>query len=131
MTDQAVDTPAATTPLADPDDRGRTTIGDGVVEQIARIAANDVDGVAAHGSDLGRLVGRQYPKASAEVAGSRARLHVEVAVTWPAPIADVCARVRDSVAARVRELTGLEVDTVDVTAAQVVQPEQPTVRRVQ
>lgn len=131
MTDLAGQTQPAREQLPEPDERGRTTIGAGVVERIARAAATEVPGVAAHGSGLDKVVGRQYPKASADVAGSRARLALQVAVAWPYPLADVCAQVRDAVAARLTELTGLAVDAVDVTASKVVHPEQPTTRRVQ
>jgi len=111
--------------------RGRTTFSVGVVEHIARLAANAVEGVAEHGSGLEKVVGRQYPKVNAEVAGSRARLSLQVAVAWPYPLADVCARVRDQVTTRLGELTGLDIDAVDVTAAKVVQPQEPESRRVQ
>lgn len=116
--------------MAEPDQRGSTTIAGGVVEHIARLAANEVDGVAGAGSGLDQVLGRRYPKANADVAGSRARLNVQIAVAWPYPLADVCARVRETVTTRLSELTGLSIDAVDVTAAQVVQPGQPTGRRV-
>lgn len=116
--------------LAEPGRRGSITIAGGVVEHIARLAANEVDGVAGVGSGLDKVVGRRYPKADADVAGSRVRLNVQIAVAWPYPLADVCARVRETVTTRLSELTGLSIDAVDVTAAKVVQPEQPTRRSV-
>ncbi len=101
------------------------------MEHIARLTANEVDGVATLGSGLDKVLGRRYPKANADVAGSRARLNVQIAVAWPYLLADVCARVRDTVTTRLAELTGLSIDAVDVTAAQVVQPGQPPGSRVQ
>ncbi len=95
------------------------------------MAATEVEGVAAQGSGPDKFLGREFPHASAEVAGSRARLTVEVAVVWPQPLSEVCARVRALVTARVSDLTGLTVDAVDVTAAKLVHPEPPTTRRVQ
>lgn len=130
MTDHTGPHAGATT-LADPADRGHTTIADGVVERIARLAATDVPGVEPAGSGLSKVVGRQYPKVNADVAGSRARLTVEIAVVWPYPLADVCAQVRDHVTDRLTELTGLSIDTVDVTAATVVQAQTPKAKRVQ
>ena len=117
--------------LAEPAERGRTVIGDAVVERIAVHAAGGVPGVVEVGSGLDKVVGRHYPKASADVAGGRVRLHLEVAVAWPSPLADVCADVRDTVTDRVTELTGLSVDTVDVTAAKVIHASPPPTRRVQ
>ena len=86
MTDQgvlptAVDTATDTGPgagagSAEPGQRGSITIADGVVEHNARLVANEVNGVATVGSGLDKVVGRQYPKAAADVAGSRARLNV-------------------------------------------------------
>ncbi len=112
--------------------RGRTVIEAAAVEHIAARACLDVDGVTLAGSSLGKVVGRQYPKAHANVAGTRARIQVEIAVEWPHPLADVCGQVRQAVTSRVDELTGLNVDTVDVTAAKVVHaaPDTPP-RRVE
>lgn len=137
MTDQAVSDrtgeaePSESPALAEPGDRGRTVIADAVVERIAVRAASDVDGVEHAGSGLGKVVGRQYPKASVEVAGNHARLSVEIAVSWPHPLAQVCASVRDAVTGRLAELTGMDIDAVHVTAAKVVLPEPSTPRRVQ
>lgn len=117
--------------LAEPAGRGRTVITDAVVEHIAAQAAAGVDGVTPAGSGLDKVVGRAYPQADAHVAGGRVRLHLEIAVAWPHPLAGVCGQVRDTVTARLAELTGLSVDAVDVTAAKVVHaaPAPPT-RRV-
>jgi len=118
-------------PLAEPEDRGRLDIADRVVERIAMYAASAVPNVVQVGSTLERVVGRQYPKASADVAGGRSRIGVDVAVAWPASLAEVLLAVRDSVRTRVHDLAGLEVDAVDVTAAKVVHVQPATPRRVQ
>ena len=117
--------------LAAPFQRGRTVIADAVVEHIAVQAATGVDGVTPAGSGLDKVVGRAYPQAHARVAGGRVRLHLEIAVAWPYPLAGVCGQVRDTVTTRLAELTGLAVDTVDVTAATVVHtPPAPPTRSV-
>ncbi|MEO7060747.1 MAG: Asp23/Gls24 family envelope stress response protein [Lapillicoccus sp.] len=123
-------TDAAT--LAAPGERGRTVIEEAVLESIAVRASGEVPGVVVQaGSGLAKVIGHQYPKADADVAGTRARLRVDVAIRWPYPLADVTAQVRDSVTARLTELTGLTIDAVDVTAAKVVHDQRPTPRRVQ
>lgn len=117
--------------LDEPGGRGRLVVADRVVERIATIAAREVSGVTQVGSALERAVGRQYPKADAQVAGDRARISVEIAVAWPTSLADATAGVREIVRARLGDLAGLQVDTVDVTAAKVVHDDAPTPRRVQ
>ena len=116
MADQAGTDPAR----AEPGTRGRLVVADRVVEKVASIAAGEVDGVVASGSGLGGLLKHRYPRADATVAGDRARVHVEVAVSWPLPLAQVTAAVRQRVGLRLDELVGLAVDAVDVTAATVV-----------
>lgn len=115
----------------DPGSRGGLVIADGVVERIATIAAGQVDGVVSVGSGLDHVLGHRYPRSTATVAGDRARLAVEVAVGWPHPLGQVCARVRDDVRSQVSGLTGITVDTVDVTAAKVVPVAVPARSRVQ
>lgn len=114
--------------LAGPDQRGRTVIKDKVLETIAARAARDVEGVAADGSDLTQLIGRALPRADAQVAGTRARVQVTIAVAWPQPVGQVAAHVRDTVRAALSEMTGLDVDAVDVQVAKVLHL-SPTIRR--
>ncbi|MGL5930363.1 MAG: Asp23/Gls24 family envelope stress response protein [Dermatophilaceae bacterium] len=120
----------ADTALAAPAERGRTVIEHRVVERIAARSCLDVAGVVRAGSDLDRLVGRRLPGVSATVAGHRARVALEVAVTWPTPLADVAARVRDHVSATVTGLAGLEVDAVDVEIARMAAAGSGDGRRV-
>ncbi len=117
--------------LAEPDQRGRTTIEDAVLERIATHAALEVDGVTATGSDLQRLIGRRLPKADAHVAGTRARVQLEIAAAWPHPVATVAAAVRDQVTTRLVELTGLDIDAVDVEITRIIHTTEPERRRVQ
>lgn len=117
--------------LAEPEQRGRTIIENAVLEHIAVHAALDVSGVAATGSDLEKLIGRRLPKADAHVAGTRARVQVEVAAAWPHPVATVAAAVREHVSERLLALTGLQVDAVDVEVTRVIHSPQAQQRRVQ
>lgn len=114
----------------DPAERGRTVIEDAVFERIATRAATEVPGVAGVGSGLDKVMGRALPKAEARVAGSRARVRVEIAVTWPHPLPSVAATVRDHVTTRLTELTGASVDGVDVDVTRVIQASEPQRRRV-
>lgn len=111
--------------------RGRLVIDDRVVERIATLAAQEVAGVARSGSMLGSLVGRRYPVSDAHTAGGHTTVSVELAVVWPTPLGSVARQVRDHVHERLRSLTALTVDSVDVTAAKIVHAEADEKGRVQ
>ncbi len=120
--------PEATLPTAktdasatEPAGRGRLDVADLVVERIVMIAASQVPGVVAAGSPLDGVLGRRYPKASADVAEDRATVDVQIAVAWTAGLASTATAVRDRVRTQVHDLAGLSVDAVNVTIAQVVQ----------
>ena len=111
--------------------RGRLHIADQVVEKVATIAAGEVPGVRTTGSGLESVVGRQYPKAKAEVAGGHAQVRLDIAVTWPAPLGRTAASVRQHVREQLESLVGLSVDVVDVTVATVSPADRSDPRRVQ
>jgi len=115
--------------LAPSAERGRTTIADRVVTKVAAIAATEVESVVDTRSGWTTIVRRGLPHAEAVVAGGTTRIAVEVAATWPAPLAQVSSDVRDHVTTRVADLTGTRVSRVDVTVADVVHQAAPA-RRV-
>lgn len=117
--------------LPDPAERGRLDIAERVVERVATIAAVEVPGVNSVGSTLEGMLGRQYPKAKAQVAGSQARVSLDIAVAWPSPLGRTAAAVRERVRTQLQSLLGLTVDIVDVTVASVTQAAPPSDRRVQ
>lgn len=117
-------------PLAGRTELGSISIADRVVTKIAaRAAAENPDAGAAAARVFGRPVPgagslgvrgtdlSALPKTSVEVDGSKAYVTLEIAVRWPAPVAEVTGQVRRHVRDRVRELTGLEVDEVHVIVA--------------
>lgn len=101
-----------------------------MVETISCAAATEIDGVQRSGGSLEGVVGRRYPKADARTAGSRTRIGIEVAVLWPSPLSQLLGQVRERVRTRVVDLTGLDVDAVDVVAARIVQDTPELPRRV-
>lgn len=112
--------------MAEPDqaeERGTLVIADKVVERVAAIAAREIEAVTDRTTGWQRPLTRNLPRATAKVAGGRARVLVDVAVSWPTPLASMAAQVRDHVQERVTTLTGVTVTAVDVTVADVVQPE--------
>ncbi|HET9631606.1 MAG TPA: Asp23/Gls24 family envelope stress response protein [Terrabacter sp.] len=116
--------------LAEPGERGRLDIAERVVERVAHIAACEVRGVRSVGSSLEGVVGRQYPNVKAQMAGGHARVDVDIAVSWPIPLARTAAEVREHVSERLTSLLGVKVDAVDVTIA-TVSPAGTEHRRVQ
>ncbi len=112
---------AGNTDLPEAGKRGRLAIADQVVRSIARLAAAEVSGTVP---GEGGWHARRLPRAQARVAGDRTRVSVEVGARWPSPLPVVAAAVRDTVASRLRELTGLTVDAVDVTVEAVLPPDE-------
>ncbi len=109
---------------------GTISIADGAVSKIAaRAAAENPDAGAAAARMLGRAVPgaghlgvrgtdlQALPKTSVEVDGSKAFVTLEISVRWPASVPEITGQVRRHVRDRVRELTGLDVDEVHITVA--------------
>ena len=112
---------------------GTVSIAEGAVEKIAaRAATEHPDAGAAATRVLGlQLPGAGHlgtrgtdlhglPKTSAEVDGSKAFIRLELSVRWPASVPATTAAVRAHVRSRVNELTGLDVDEVQITVADLV-----------
>jgi uncharacterized alkaline shock family protein YloU len=111
------------------------TIADRVVEKIAQVAAGEVERASGIprgllGTTFGRPTATTRPRASAKVDVSTVSLKLSVSVEYPAPVRDVAAEVRERVARRVYELTGLKVTEIDVTVPLFLtdRPRQPRVR---
>jgi Asp23 family, cell envelope-related function len=96
--------------------------------ELARAAAENPDAWAATARVLGRAVPGAIPgvrgtdldalpKTSVDVDGSKAYVSLEIAVRWPAPVAEVAGQVRRHVKERIRELAGLEVEEVHIVVA--------------
>jgi len=120
---------------------GTISIADGVVSKIAaRAAAENPDAGAAAARMLGRAVPgaghlgvrgtdlQALPKTSVEVDGSKAFVTLEISVRWPASVPEITGQVRRHVRDRVRELTGLDVDEVHITVADLATDITPSPR---
>lgn len=114
--------------LAPPAQRGHLEVRPRVVDRVGRRAATEVDGVVR--GTTGRLGRHDLPSVTSRVEAGRVRLDVDVAVAWGRPLAAVAAAVQRTVADRVEELTGLQVDVVDVTVDSVVVAHETPQRRV-
>lgn len=125
----------STSDLAEPAERGRTRIADRVVERIAARAVAEVDnatGVARRvlGVRLGSAGPDSAAKVSADVDGGVVAVNAVMSVRWPAPIRTVTRQVRTNVTDRIQELTGLQVQYVDIEVATLLTDAGDEDRRV-
>ncbi|WP_262059493.1 DUF6286 domain-containing Asp23/Gls24 family envelope stress response protein [Streptomyces sp. STR69] len=92
--------------------RGTTTVSDKAVRKIAERAAAEAL------ADRGATAVHGVAKGSAGVRGWRADVAVDVALPYPAPLAETVRSLQEHVGARTRQLTGLDVarPRVGVTA---------------
>ncbi|MDA2814945.1 Asp23/Gls24 family envelope stress response protein [Nocardiopsis sp. RSe5-2] len=90
------------------EERGSTHIPASVVEKIAARVAREVPRTRS-------------ARAQARVRGGTAVLKLALGVDYPAPLRRTCAAVRERVATRVAELTGLAVPQVDIEVTELRQ----------
>ncbi|WP_328778674.1 Asp23/Gls24 family envelope stress response protein [Streptomyces canus] len=120
-----------------PETRGRTTIGDGVVEKIAGIAAREVPGIHALGGGFVRTMGTMRDRVpgghtsagrgvKVEVGEKQTAIDLQVVVEHGVSITDLAAEVRKSVIAAVERMTGLEVVEVNIAVNDVHLPDEDT-----
>ncbi|MEU6427190.1 Asp23/Gls24 family envelope stress response protein [Microbispora sp. NPDC046973] len=94
-----------------PTAHGTTTISDRAFTRIAEKLASEDE----------HVTGR--PHVSASVCGAVAAVHCDLAVRYPAPVPRLAAKIREHVRRRLRELTGVAVENVDIEVVELV-PEQ-------
>jgi len=102
-----------------PEERGRLTVADRVVERVAGYAAAQVDSAAAAPRRLlGISVGEARADAEAAVRatvdGRVATVAATIAVAWPQSVRRVTEALRARVREDVRRITDVEVAQVDV-----------------
>lgn len=124
--------------VAPPEGAGRTELGRITVDArvVAKIAARAALEIPDAGGASPRVLGRNMPaaqplglrrtaldslpKTSADTDGALTSIDVTLSVRWPASINDVTNTVRQHLARRVNELTGLTVAEVNVTVSALV-----------
>ncbi len=119
-------------------ERGRTTISDSVVSQIAGMAAQEVDGVhmggsasRAAGGILGSITGSegQGRGVSVEVGATEVAIDLTMGVEYGRNIMEVVEEVRRRISERVQSLIGLRVTELNATISDIVFPENGGQRR--
>jgi uncharacterized alkaline shock family protein YloU len=113
-------------------ERGRTTISDSVVSQIAGMAAQEVDGVhmggsasRAAGGIIGSITGSesQTRGVSVEIGTTEAAVDLTMGVEYGRNILEVVEEVRRRISERVQSLTGLRVTELNATVSDIVFPD--------
>lgn len=117
-----------------PQTRGKTFISDEVISVIARLAAEQVEGIHKLGDSnmramLSRL-GRHHGVAS-EVGLKEAAIDIDVVIEFGYPIRDVAEQLREAIIVSVEQMTGRRVVEVNVNVFDVHVPkvEQKRTRR--
>ncbi|MEU7690105.1 Asp23/Gls24 family envelope stress response protein [Microbispora hainanensis] len=94
-----------------PTEHGTTTISDRAFTRIAEKLASEDEHVAGP------------PHVTASVCGAVAAVHCDLALRYPAPVPRLATKIREHVRRRLRELTGVAVENVDIEVVELV-PEQ-------
>lgn len=98
-----------------PEERGVLDVRTKALQHIVERAALEAQHTVVHSSLLGRLRGADWPSASVTMHGRSARVEVDVACVWPAPVAQIAAEVRDTVLREATRISGVHIRSVDVT----------------
>lgn len=125
---------ATTTAMEVAANRGHTYISDDVVSVIARLSAEQVEGIHQIGeSNLRTLFGRggRHHGVDAEVGMKEAAVDLEIIVEFGYPIREVAQSLRREVIESVERMTGRRVVEVDVNVVDVHIPGDDRKRRRQ
>lgn len=119
-----------------PTTRGRTRIADSVVGTVAALAAREVPGVARVGTGAERLAGEVVHRLTGSATSTAgvtvvvdegtASFAVELVATGDRPVHETADDVREHVVEAVEGMTGLRVGRVDVTVADLEDPDTTT-----
>lgn len=104
---------------ADPATRGQLSISNAAVAHLVEAAAAEVDGVLGKQS-TGMLRSEGGVRANVLVDHNRAKLRLSLALSYPAPVPVVLARVRSQVTERLRTLADMQVTGFDIGVTQLV-----------
>ena len=119
--------------LAGSSERGKTTIADSIVAQVARIATREVPGVhdlVDHGSG-GLLSGLSHrasgetrvPGVQVKIEDHEVAISLQIAVSYGVSIPQVTEALRSTVVEHVERMTGLTVREVNIDVAKLMLPE--------
>lgn len=119
---EATTKPQTSTPTAAADDRGKTYISDDVISIIARIAAEQVEGVYQIGeSNLRGMIARlgRSKGIESEVGLKEAAVDIEIVVIYGYPVKQIADTLRGQIIENVEYMTGRKVIEVNVHVVDV------------
>ncbi len=87
---------------------GATAVSERTFVKIATEVAADDDRLA------------EKPRVAASISGAVAAVRLGLAVRYPAPVRQVAAEARERLMSRIRDLTGITVENVDVDIVRLV-----------
>ncbi|MBP2707847.1 Asp23/Gls24 family envelope stress response protein [Microbispora sp. RL4-1S] len=94
--------------MSTPGGRGTTIVSDRAFMKIAEQVAGEDEHVA------------DRPHVSGTVAGSVAAIHLDLAVRYPTSVAGLAHELRERIRSRMRELTGITVENIDIEVVRLV-----------
>lgn len=107
--------------MADNEELGKIEISPEVLEVIAGIAANEVEGVATmrgtFASDVAKRLGRkqQHGKGvKVEIKDETIKVDMFVIMNYGAQIIEVCKKIQENVYQTIKTMTAIELDEVNV-----------------
>ena len=124
MTDKAKKEQQTTT--IDTDAQGTVKIDATVVENIAGLAAREVEGVYDLGkSGLRKVLGGAKPArgVDVEVGQKEVAIDLDLIVHYGHNIPEVCGTVRNTITARVKQMTGLVVKELNINVIDIHFPD--------
>lgn len=112
-----------------PEERGRLTIDDRVVEKVAGHAVTFIaDAAAAPRRVLGVTLSGARPDDAASVEvhqhGDVASVEVAIAVRWPRSVQEVADELRERIRSEVTTITGVRIEHVDVDVVSMTLPDR-------
>jgi uncharacterized alkaline shock family protein YloU len=117
-----------------PDDGGKVTVAQGVVQKIAGIACREISGVHAMGASTSRAFGavrERIPGSSGpniaqgvgvEVGETEAAIDLDIVVEYGVSIADLGRSIQRNVKQAVERMTGLDVVEVNINVDDLYLP---------
>jgi uncharacterized alkaline shock family protein YloU len=110
-------------PGADPGSRGELVIRGRAVSRIVERAVLDVPGVLRSSSRIGPITRRELPRAVVDMSTPHPNIRVDVALSWPSPVAALCRDIRDRIDAEVARIVGREPSRIDIAVTELIAEE--------
>jgi uncharacterized alkaline shock family protein YloU len=120
MAEPAAGAPA---PRSDPGSRGELVIRGRAVSRIVERAVLDVPGVLRSSSRIGPITRRELPRAVVDMTTPHPNILVDVALTWPSPVAGVCREIRAQIEQSVTRMVGRSPSRVDIAVTELIAEE--------